>query len=374
MKLRPFRLERYFAAHEFRAPYMICGSDCESLTVAELLALEPGARDAFEQVYLGYTEAPGSVGLRTEIATLYETIGAEDVLVHSGAQEAIFGFMNAVLEPGDHIVVHFPAYTSLHEVARTIGCEVTPWVADEGAGWALDLEELERSLRPNTRAIVLNCPHNPTGYLMDRVTFEAVVRLAEERGIIVFSDEVYRGLELEPSDRLPAACDLGEHAVSLGVLSKTYGLPGLRIGWVASRNRAVLEAMAQFKDYTTICNAAPSEFLACVALRQREHLVRRNLAIIRENLSHLDSFMERHRDRFRWTPPRAGSVTFPALTSVSSERFCREVLERTGVLLLPATEFEFGDGHVRIGLGRKGLAAGLDRLDAYLAKAPAISA
>ncbi|HEX7119023.1 MAG TPA: aminotransferase class I/II-fold pyridoxal phosphate-dependent enzyme [Longimicrobiales bacterium] len=366
MRPRPFELERFLAEHEFRAPHMICGSDCESVSIGELLALEPGALEGLHRVRLGYTESHGAPELRSEIAALYATTCADDVLVHAGAQEAIFGFMNAVLEPGDHVVAHWPAYASLHEVARAIGCEVTPWRADEANGWALDPDDLRRALQPNTKAVVVNFPHNPTGALMDRDTFSEVVAVAAEHGAIVFSDEVYRGLEHRPEERLPAACDVDPRAVSLGVLSKTYGLPGLRIGWVATRNRPVLDAMAAFKDYTSICNAAPSEYLACVALRQRDALVRRNLEIIRRNVALAATFIERHADRFEWTPPRAGSVAFPALRDGGSERFCLDVLDRAGVLLLPSRYFGAGDRHFRLGLGRVGLEAGLERLDAFL--------
>jgi aspartate/methionine/tyrosine aminotransferase len=367
MKLSPFKLERYFAKYEFNVQYMICGSDCQSFTIQELLALEPSAAERFQSHWLGYTESPGSPSLRQEIAKIYQAISPDQVLVHSGAEEAIFLFMHAVLDTGDHVVVHSPCYQSLVEVARGMGCEVTNWTAHEEDGWALDLDELRRSLRPNTRAIVINTPHNPTGYLMAPGDFEELNRIAQEGGVLLFSDEVYRESEHRPDDRLPSACDVSESAVSLGVMSKTYGLPGLRIGWVATRNESLLSKMAALKDYTTICNSAPSEFLAELALRHRQTLIERNLGIITHNLSLLDEFFARHGERFAWRRPKAGPIAFPRLVGEDVEAFCHDLVVEAGVLLLPGTIYDDSGNHFRIGFGRKNLPEGLERLEAYLA-------
>jgi aspartate/methionine/tyrosine aminotransferase len=370
MRLPPFGLERYFARYEFTARFLLCASDCESLPIRELLAMEPGAAEALQRLRLGYTESAGSPALRAEIGRLYSDLPPEGVLVHAGAEEAIFLFMHAVLAPGDHVVVHTPCYQSLAEVARGIGCTVTPWRADEAAGWALDPDDLRRTLTTATRAIVINSPHNPTGYLMDPQRFHAVNRIALERGIVLFSDEVYRESEHDPADRLPPACDVNELAVSLGVMSKTYGLAGLRIGWVASRNADLLSRMARLKDYTTICASAPSELLAEVALRQRRQIVSRNLGIIRENLDVLDAFFARHRQRFAWWRPRAGSIAFPRLLGREVGEFCRELVTEAGVLLLPGTLFEDTGNHFRIGFGRKDMPQAVEALDGFLASRP----
>jgi len=366
MKLSPFKLERYFAKYEFNVRYMLCGSDCQSFTIKELLALEPDASERFQGHWLGYTESPGSPSLRQEIARIYTAISPDQILVHSGAEEAIFLFMHAVLNPGDHAIVHFPCYQSLLEVALGIGCEVTLWTAREQDGWALDLNELERSLRPNTRAIVINTPHNPTGYLMSHADYQALNHIAQARGIVLLSDEVYRESEYRPEDRLPSACDLNESAVTLGVMSKTYGLPGLRIGWIATQNQSILNKMAALKDYTTICNSAPSEFLAELALRHRETLVARNLSIITRNVALLDEFFARHAERFVWLRPKAGPIAFPRLVGQDVEAFCSDLVTSTGVLLLPGTVYDDNGNHFRIGFGRQNLPEGLEQLEAYL--------
>jgi len=366
MQISPFKIERYFARYEFNVDYVLCGSDCESMTIDELLALEPNAADRFHRQWLGYTESLGSPSLRSEICKIYREITPEQVLVHTGAEEAIFLFMHAMLKAEDHIIVHWPCYQSLVEVARSIGCEVTLWKASEENGWALDPEELERHIKTNTRVIVVNTPHNPTGYLMPGDTFQDISRIAEASGIILFSDEVYRESEYRTEDRLPAACDLGSHTVSLGVMSKTYGLPGLRIGWIASQNEEIYKQMAVLKDYTTICNSAPAEFLAELALRHRKVLVDRTQNIIAENLNRLDPFFDRHADRFVWHRPGAGSIGFPKLLSEDVEVFCDSLVKTAGVLLLPGTVYDDPGNHFRIGFGRKNLPDAIGSLEDFL--------
>jgi aspartate/methionine/tyrosine aminotransferase len=368
MNLPPFKLERYFAKYEFNTEYLLCSSDCEAMSVSDLLALEPGASEEFQNVWLGYTESQGSPALRAEICKLYQTIQPDDILVHTGAEEAIFVFMITALQPGDHIIVHAPGYQSLAEVARAAGCDVSLWLAREENNWALDLDELHHLMRTNTKAIIINTPHNPTGYLMPREDYDAIHKFAQENDVLVFSDEVYRESEYDSAARLPAGCDYGEHAISLGVTSKTYGLAGLRIGWIATKNRKLHEKMASLKDYTTICNAAPSEFLAEVAMRNRRKLSERNLGIIRNNLSVMDDFFNRHGSLFTWVRPRAGSMAFPRYLGGNVEEFCDELVKRVGVLLLPGPVYDDLENHFRLGLGRKNLPQAVEKLETFLSR------
>ncbi len=368
MQLPPFKLERYFAKYEFNTKYLLCSSDCESMTVAELLSLEPGAAEKFQSHWLGYTESQGSPSLRQAICGLYETMQPKNILVHTGAEEAIFLFMHAAFEGGDHLIVHWPCYQSLTDVARSIGCDVSLWVAREENHWALDLDELRGMIQPNTKAIIINLPHNPTGYLMSRADYESIHRFARENNLLLFSDEVYRESEYDPATRLPAACDLGDDAVSLGVTSKTYGLAGLRIGWIATKNRKIYNRMASLKDYTTICNSAPSEFLAEVAMHNRQKLIDRNLNIIRLNLSVVDNFFQRHVNLFSWIRPRAGSMAFPRYLGGDVESFCDELVRKAGVLLLPGSMYDEHANHFRLGLGRKNLPVAVVRLEEFLGK------
>jgi aspartate/methionine/tyrosine aminotransferase len=368
MQPTPFKLERYFAQHEFTARHLLCSSDPESMSVGELLACEPGALQGMHDTWLGYTEYPGDPALRRELATLYEHIDADGLIVHTGAQEAIFSFMHSMLAPGDHVIVQVPGYQSHYSVAQAMGVDVAPWQARESAAWAVDPDELRSLLKSNTRAIVMCAPHNPTGYLPDRAAFDAVIDFARQHGLWLFSDEVYRGLEHDPADRLPAACDVYERAISLGALSKTHGLAGLRVGWVATQDAEVLRRMSNFKDYLTISNSAPSEYLARIAVRNTGALLARNVAIVRANLQVLDAFFARHAARVEWHRPRAGTIGFVRLRQESAERFCADLLEHTGVLLLPSTLIDHGDAHLRIGFGRRNMPEVLAIVDAWLTR------
>ena len=366
MQLTPFKLERYFAQHEFTARHLLCSSDPESMSIGELLAFEPGSVDGLCETWLGYTEYPGAPALRRELATLYENIRDDEIIVHTGAQEAIYAFMNAMLAPGDHVIVHMPGYQSHYSVAEALGVKVSPWQAREEAGWAPDPDELEALVTPATRALVICAPHNPTGWLPSREVFDRIVAFARRHDLWLFSDEVYRGLEHDPADRLPAACDLYERAISLGALSKTHGLAGLRLGWIATKNADVLRRMSTFKDYLTISNSAPSEYLSAIAVRQTNALISRNMDIVRANLRLLDEFFARHAERFEWHRPRAGTIGFVRLKLGHAGQFCAALLERTGVLLLPSTLIDHGDAHVRLGFGRRNMPEVLAIVDTYL--------
>ena len=370
MKLEPFRLERYFAEHEFSTPYLLSCSDCESFSVRELLTLVPEAKELFGALWLGYTESQGHPELRARIASLYSSISKDNVLVHSGAEEVIFNFMNTTLSAGDHIIVHSPYYQSLGEVARGLGAEITEWEGDAEKNWQLDLNFLEYALTERTKVVVVNFPHNPTGYLPHLNFLTDLAALSNKHGFIVFSDEVYRYLEYHKADRLPAFCELDERAVSLGVMSKSFGLAGLRIGWAVTRNKDVYRRLASFKDYTTICNSAPSEFLSTLALEHRDIILNRNRAIINENLERLQAFFTRYANIFRWIQPKAGPVAFPGLLKGSVDAFCSQLRSQKGVLLLPGTLYGEKYNCIRIGFGRRNMPECLDKLIEFVESWP----
>jgi aspartate/methionine/tyrosine aminotransferase len=374
VRIADFELERFFARYEFAVRHLLCASDVEGLPMAELLAMaDPETEALWRDLRLGYTESLGHPRLRREIAALYDTVGPDEVLVFSGAEEAIFTVANVHLQPGDHAIVVWPAYQSLHEVARAAGADVTLHELRAADGWAIDVEAMRGQVTPRTRLIVINAPHNPTGHLPDVATYRAVAELAAEAGAILLSDEVYRFLELDPAGRLPAGADIGRHGVSIGVMSKSFALAGLRIGWLASHDRALLDAAARFKDYTTICASAPAEILALIALRARERVLARSLAIVASNLALLDGFFARRADRFAWVRPRGGSIAFPELLGPTPiDRFAEDLLEAEGVLVAPGSIFGHPGNHFRLGFGRADLPAGLERLEAYADRALAV--
>lgn len=366
MRLPPFKLERFFVPFEFSARYMLGSSDSESVSIGDLLALEPGAAELFHNHWLGYTEAAGAPYLREEIAKIYTTIAPGQVLVFAGAEEAIFWYLNAVLQPGDHVIVQTPCYQSHLEVARATGAEVTEWVLHFEDGWAINLDGLESHIRPNTKLIVLTSPNNPTGAHLSHAEQQGVLELARSRGIRLFFDEVYRELEHAPEHRLPAVCDLYDRATSLGVMSKSYGLPGLRIGWVATRDGEIFARLQELKDYTSLCNAAPSEFLAALALRNRKKLLERNLAIVHHNLGLLDEFFRRWSVDMSWVKPSAGPIAFVKLRlPVSSAGFVQDLVNQQSTLMVPGEVYD-RPGFLRLGFGRKHMPEALERLEAYL--------
>lgn len=365
MRLGDFALERWFARWEFAVRHVLCASDVEGYPMRDLLALaDDEMRERWETLRLGYTESAGHPLLRAEIASLYERVDAGRVLTVSGAEEGIFLLMHALLAPGDHAVVMWPSYQSLAEVARSTGAEVT-LVPLDPADWSLDPEAVRRAMRPDTRVVVVNFPHNPTGSLPSRDDFLRIVEIADAHGATLLSDEVYRWLELEEGSRLPAAVDVSERAVSLGVLSKSFALAGARVGWIATRDAALLDRVARYRDYTTICGSAPSEILGIVALRARERVLARSRAIVAANLPLLDDFFARNADRFRWVRPRGGTVAFPELLRGDVDMFADELVQREGVLLLPASRFLYRSNHFRIGFGRLDMPAALERFEAF---------
>jgi aspartate/methionine/tyrosine aminotransferase len=370
MRIADFELERFFARHEFSAPYLLCASDVEGYSMNELLALaDEETRGLWDGLRLGYTESPGHPLLRAEIAALYQTLTADDVLVFAGAEEAIFVLANVALEPGDHAVVVWPAYQSLHEVARAVGANVTLHELHESEDWAMDVERMRRALTPRTKLIVVNVPHNPTGMMADEATFRAIVELAADAGATLLSDEVYRYLEHSADGRLPAGADLSGHVVSMGVMSKSFALAGLRIGWLAGRDRGLLDRAARFKDYTTICSSAPSEILALVGLRARDAVLDRSRSIVASNLALLDAFFERHAREMSWVRPAGGSIGFPRLVDGPAvERFTADLLSAEGVLLAPGSIFGHSGDHFRLGYGRSDLPEALRRLESFLSR------
>jgi aspartate/methionine/tyrosine aminotransferase len=246
-------------------------------------------------------------------------------------------------------------------------CEtIQPWpMVETETGWHADLAHLAKLLTRKTKLLVINVPHNPTGYLPSAAEFEAILSLASERGLWLFCDEMYRGLEYDEAARLPSASTRYERAISLWGMSKTFGLPGLRIGWLALQDRVVLADLIRWKDYTTICSSAPGEFLARLALEQADAIIAHNLAIIGTNLTQVYNFMAARSDLFAWREPLAGPVAFARLRHGSAAAFCERLLNEQGVLLVPSTIFDFGDSHLRFGLGRRNFPEGLAQLAAY---------
>lgn len=369
MKIKPFALERYFAEHEFSTPYLLSCSDAEPLSLSEVLALaDAETLGLWETLSLGYTESRGHPLLLDTIKNLYQGISISGVL-EVIPEEGIFIAMHSLLEKGDHVVVTHPGYQSLYQIAISIGCEISWWEPRLQSDMAFHIEDLLELISPRTKLIVVNFPHNPTGTLINKMSQSELINIARKNNIIIFSDEMYRYAELDPADRLPAMASEYEKGISLGGMSKSFSLPGLRVGWLVSQDRTFMKSAEVLKDYTTICASAPSEILALIALRSKEIILNRNILIYRENLSVLDDFFQTHHNLFRWVAPRAGTVTFPEyLASQSAEKMCQILLKHSGVMLLPASVLNFEGNYVRIGFGRRDMPEVLGKFDQFLSQ------
>lgn len=370
--MRNFALETFFSRWEFKARYHMTASDMETLTLSELLAMASDTdRDAFDALGLGYTPTWGSPDLREIIASTYDTAAADDVLCFAGAEEGVYVAMRVLLEKQDHTIVVVPNYQAAETLPLDI-CEISGVALDADDQWSLDIDKVERALRDNTKLISINFPNNPTGAVLERSRFDSLVELCRERGVYLFSDEVFRLVERDESIRLPQAADVYERAFSLNVMSKSYGLPGLRIGWITSKDKDALLSMERYKHYLSICNSAPSERLAVIALKAREKILDRNRALIKENLAHLNAFFAEFPGLFDWRPSDGSCVAFPRYKGAgSTDAFCDDLLDKSGVLLLPPRVFQSEllpapDDRFRIGFGRRGIQEGLAAFRAYL--------
>ncbi len=370
--LPDFRLETYFSRWEFNARYHLCASDMESMSVAELVDMaDDDDRRSWDELRLGYTETFGSPALRTAIASTYEDISEDEILTFAGAEEGIFAAMHVLLNPDDHAIVITPNYQAAETVPGSI-CQVTGVPLDAGNNWHLDLNKVREAVRANTRLISINFPHNPTGKVIPHSVQDELISLARERGIYLFSDEVYRLLERTDNIRLPQMADRYERGMSLNVMSKAYGLPGLRIGWIAAKDREMLSRMERVKHYLSICNSAPSEVLAQIALKTRNGILRRNRELINKNLSLLNSFFADYPDLFEWSVPDGGCIAYPRYNGHDGvELFCKNLVETAGVLLLPASVFRSElaptpENRFRIGFGRANIAEALVALRNYI--------
>jgi aspartate/methionine/tyrosine aminotransferase len=365
-RIEDFALGRYFARWEFAVDHQLSASDVEPLRLRELLALaDADSRERWEALSLGYTESSGLPALRDEIARLYPGLSGSNVLVLSGAEEGIFLAMHALLAAGDEAIVVTPAYQSLLSVPESLGARVRPVALREERGWELDPDEVGHAVTPRTRLIAINFPHNPTGAHISAEVQRRLIELAESADATLFSDEVYHGLEHSAPALLPAA-QVTPRALSLGVVSKTYALAGLRIGWLAAQDSALLDRVARLRDYTTICSAAPSEILALVALRAREKVVERSRAIVSDNLRRAREFLARHSQSLHWVPPRAGSTAFPRLLHRNADEVASSLATRERVLMLPGRVFGSDPSHFRMGLGRRDFADSLKALERAL--------
>lgn len=370
--LPDFKLETFFSEWEFNAKYHMCASDMESMTLEELLNLGSDQdKENWNKLNFKYIETYGSPELRSAVAGSYDKLTSKNILAFAGAEEGLYVAMHCILNDDDHAIIITPNYQSAETIPASI-CQVSGISLDARNNWNLDLQKIKDAIRPNTRLISINFPHNPTGKVISKETLDDLIDIARERDIYLFSDEVYRLMERSEDIRLPQIADIYEKGLSLNVMSKSYGLPGLRIGWIASQDLKLLDKMEKMKHYLSICNSSPSEFLSVIALKSSAYILKRNRKIIKNNLKLLNPFFAQHKDLFEWNEPDGGCIGFPKyLGSEGVIKFCERLIKKHSIMLLPGSIYISAIGpspsnHFRVGYGRIAMQDGLIKLQEAL--------
>ncbi len=364
MALPAFELDNWFAAAEGKYDLSISHSDCEPAAAADFMNADELA--ALTQEPLAYAPFAGCPELRSTIAEQYESLSANDVVVLNGASEAIYTLMQAELKAGDRVVVQWPLFFTLHSIARSLGCEIVPWKPLDDFRCSYELSELKTICNASTRLIILNQPHNPTGQLFDEPTQGRIIEIAEQCGAMLLCDEVFRLLEIPPQTALPAIADRYARGISISGMSKPFGLGGLRIGWLATKQHDVLRRTIEFRYNTTEMTNAPCQRIANAALQRKDLFLTRNREIIVNNLQQLSHFVDKF-PQLRLTQPRAGSMAIVAQEfGITSTDLCQRALEEARLFIVPGKPLGMSDQLLRIGLGRTDLAQGLERLGDFL--------
>ncbi|KGO45124.1 Pyridoxal phosphate-dependent transferase, major region, subdomain 1 [Penicillium expansum] len=388
VKIEAFTVEQWMGKYETGAKYNIAETCCAPISIKDLQELSNDKDNnlwaQLQSSTIGYGTVPGSDRLRGNLASLYSAeaqnpLPKENVLITGGAILANFLLLYTLIGPGDHVICHYPTYQQLYSVPVSLGAEVSLWHSKEDDGWELDIEDLKRLIRPNTKMIIINNPQNPTGAVISRETLQSLVDIARNSSITLFSDEVYRPLFQDASAAPPSLLSFGyEKTIVTGSVSKAFSLAGLRIGWIASLDKSIIEACAAARDYTTITVGLIDDTIASFALAPEcvHNILNRNINLARTNLAILERFIDAHQWACDWTKPRAGTIAFIRFKRngepVDDSVLCEKLLERTGVMVAPGS-FCFGRdqdfrGYVRMGYvcHTKTLEIGLERLGQFL--------
>lgn len=367
MKLPRFGVEEWLNVHENSAIYDIAGVSISSLTLEELFALSgTNPEDFYEKLQgtkLNYGWIEGSPAFKEAVSQLYEQVSPEQILQTNGATGANLLVLYSLIEPGDHVISLYPSYQQLYDIPKSLGAEVDLWQIEEENGWLPDLVKLRQLIRPNTKMICINNANNPTGAVMDRTYLEELVEIAGEVGAYILSDEVYRSFsELD----VPSIIDVYDKGIAVNSLSKTYSLPGIRVGWVAA-NHQVTDILRDYRDYTMICAGVFDDMVAQLALASRKEILKRNRRILEGNLAILDQWIEKE-PLVSYIRPAVVSTSFVKIAvDMPMEDFCLQLLQEHGVLLVPGNRFE-REGYVRLGYAceQETLIKGLEKLSQFL--------
>src|SRR5215216_388420 len=342
--------------YELNVNWDIAESGISPMSLREILDLLPPAEretelDRLLDLRLGYSEACGSEELRGLISATYENTSPDEILVTTGAIEANFLLFNELLSAGDRVVAVKPAYQQLHSVAKAIGCDVALWTLRDEGGFRFEIDDLRALATPGTRMIVVNSPHNPTGAMLSDGQLREIYALAEELDAWVLSDEAYRWLDLPGNPPLaPPMRNLGPRAISTGTFSKPFGLPGLRIGWIAAPEDVVRRCWG-LRDYISLSPGKLNDALAVLAFRHRDQIVERTQRIVAENLTVAACWFAENADLVSWTPPQGGILALMKYhLDLPSLELANRLAEDHSVMLAPGSAFGY-EGYLRIGIG-----------------------
>lgn len=361
--MNKFLVDAYFTEYETKATYMMGSSDPESLP------LKQAAPDLsrYADKPLAYALGNGYLPLRKKLSTLYETVAPDQIALMNGGEETIYVTMRALLNPGDELVVQMPSYQSLSVIAQEIGCSVVEYRPSFEKNWNLDPEELEAKITSNTRLLVLNYPHNPTGACLTDEEMASVVALCRKHRLYLVADEVYRFLRMNESCSDASFADLYDKTIALGSFSKTFAAPGLRLGWIATRSPELMNRLLAYRHFTSTCSNLPCQWIANELMDKRTVIMRRNNDIVRRNAALLEEFVQRHAGLFTYVPPKGATMAYVKLLGKQGAMdFCMEILEHTGVLIVPSSVLENSDEYLRIGLCRESFPTCIRLVSEYL--------
>jgi aspartate/methionine/tyrosine aminotransferase len=349
MNIETFKMERMQSTWENAVEYNLSESGVHPLTLNELLTAEE--LEELARVGIGYTQTNGTPELRTGIARLYPGIGLEQVLVTAGSSEANFLLMWSLIEPGDEVLFELPNYMQMWGLVRGFGASVRTFRLSQDRDWQPDLDEMRKLVTPRTKLIILTNPNNPTGAVLSRETMDGIVNLADKAGAWILADEVYQGAELS-GGQTPGFWGKYDKVLVVNGLSKAYGLPGLRIGWIVGPE-AVIKKTWPYHDYTTISPSALSDRLASIVLSpaRRDKILERTRGILAANFPLLEAWLRAQAGLFEYRPPRAGAICFARYDlKVNSTALVERLIREQSVLLVPGDHFET-DGYLRFGYG-----------------------
>ncbi len=366
MNYKPIKHHSFIASLQCRTPYSVSDSCCEPLSLEELLTLSGEGLPI--RLPLNYASISGHPALRAAVANLYsgwgvnKTPDADKVAVFSGAQEALFAAFNAVLKPGDEVIIPTPCYPSLLEMPSLIGAKAVALPLSFQRGWCFAIEDFKLRISVKTKMIVINSPHNPTGSLAESKFSKELLELVREKGIYLLSDDVSVFSDFNDINLGHGYLDY-DRAIIVGVLSKSFGLGGVRIGWAISDNEMILRDMLTVKCYGSICTSALDEYLARIAIENIAVICHRNNAIISRNIDVFESFLSDIGSLFAWRKPKGGIMTLVKTElKMPLHQFARSLAQSDGILMLPGDLFGIDGDYFRLGLGRKNLPDVLEKL------------